>query len=230
MNEEVNKGLQEIDKRLKEAFNTDGRIPAQEVPEGPSQPQPIDYYQMQENAAYEASQKPVAHGSPAKMGQIVDKMVEDFKQSRYNVAKNQYDHLLDADAKDHAEFMRQDYMTKNALPLVESLVDIYGEDAELNNKDVLSKLDSIMITDNGSGDGYTKGYIKQMHKQQMGTQGSDSDMEVMYGLSRVKQMADNDDIRGSVSEAKRLKDKVDRGELSASDDDYSLLLQVSSYK
>ena len=69
-----------------------------------------------------------------------------------------------------------------------------------------------------------------MHKQQIGTQGSGSDMEVVYGLSRVKQMADNDDIRGSVSEAKRLKDKVDRGELSASDDDYSLLLQVSSYK
>ena len=43
-------------------------------------------------------------------------------------------------------------------------------------------------------------------------------------------MADNDDIRGSVTEAKRLKEKVDNGELSASSDDYNLLLQVSSYK
>lgn len=219
-----------MDKNFEKRIDEVNDMMLSDAPEEPSQPQPIDYYQMQENAAYEASQKPVAHGSPAKMGQIVDKMVEDFKQSRYNVAKNQYDHLLDADAKDQAEFMRQDYMTKNALPLVESLVDIYGVDAVLNNKDVLSKLDSIMITDNGSGDGYTKGYVKQMHKQQIGTQGSESDMEIMYGLSRVKQMADNDDIRGSVSEAKRLKDKVDRGELSASDDDYNLLLQVASYK
>lgn len=203
------------------------------LPEPSEQPQsaePVDYYQIQENAAYEASQKPTAYGSPAQIGKVVDEMVEEFKQARYNVAKNQYDHLLDAEAKDSAEYMRQDYMTKNALPMVESLVETFGVDAILNNKDALSKLDEVMITGNGSGNGYTKGYIKQMHRQQLGTQGSSSDAEVVYGLSRIKQMADNDDIRGSVTEAKRLKDKVDNGSLSASPDDYEILLQVSSYK
>lgn len=230
MNEELNKGLAEIDKRLKEAFNTDGVVPAPEPSEQPQPAEPVDYYQMQENAAYEASQKPTAYGSPAQIGKIVDQMVDDFKQTRYNVSINQYNHLKDANASDQAEYMRQDYMTKNALPLVESLVEVFGVDALLNNKGALSKLDEVMITNNGAGDGFTKGYLEQMHKQQIGTQGSDSDMEVVYGLSKVKQMADNDDIRGSVTEAKRLKEKVDNGELSASSDDYNLLLQVSSYK
>lgn len=230
MNEDINKGLAEIDKRLKEAFGTDGQIPAQEAQEGPSAPQPIDLYQAQQNAAYEASQKATAYGSPAQIGRIVNDMVDSFKQAYYNVSINQYNHLKDANAKDQAEYMRQDYMVKNTLPLVESLVEAYGVDAILNNKDALSKLDEVMITGNGSGDGFTASYLKQMHKQQIGGQPSQSDAEVTNALRKIRAMADNDDIRGSVTEAKRIKEKVDNGSLSASEDDYNLLLQVSSYK
>lgn len=203
---------------------------APEPTEQSQQTQPVDYYQAQQNAAYTASQKPTAYGSPAQVSRVVDKMVEDFKQTNYNIYKNQYDHLLDANAKDQAEYMRQDYMVKNALPLVESLVETYGADAILNNKDTLKALDSIMITENGAGDGYTKGYLKQMHQQQLGTQSSGSDAEITYGLSQIAHLADKNDIRGSVNEAQRLKEKVDNGELSASEDDYKMLLQVASYK
>lgn len=230
MNEDINKGLAEIDKRLKEAFNTDGQIPAPEPTEAPSQAKPIDLYQAQRNAAYEASQKATAYGSPAQIGRIVGDMIKEFRQERYNVAMERYKHLIDANAKDQAEYMRQDYMVKNALPLVESLVETYGVDAILNNKDALSKLDEVMITGNGSGDGFTAGYLKQMHNQQMGGQPSPSDMEVTRALSKIRAMADSDDIRGSVTEAKRIKEKVDKGELSANENDYNLLLQVSSYK
>lgn len=230
MNEDINKGLAEIDKRLKEAFGTDGQIPAQEAQEGPSAPQPIDLYQAQRNAAYEASQKATAYGSPAQIGRVVDSIVDDFKQEYYNVNKNAYDHYLDANAPDQAEYMRQDYMVKNALPLVESLVEAYGVDAILNNKDALSKLDEVMITGNGSGDGFTAGYLKQMHNQQMGGQPSPSDVEVTNAIRKIRAMADNDDIRGSVTEAKRIKEKVDNGQLSANEIDYQTLLRVASYK
>lgn len=203
---------------------------APEPTEAPSQAQPVDYYQAQQNAAYEASQKPKTYGSPAQISQVVDEMVDDFKQEYYNVNKNAYDHYLDANAPDQAEYMRQDYMVKNALPLVESLVETYGVDAILNNKDALRKLDEVMITGNGSGDGFTKGYLKQMHGNQSSGSPSESDMEITYGLQKVRNMADSDDIRGSVNEAQRLKEKVDNGELSASENDYRMLLQVSSYK
>lgn len=201
-----------------------------EPTDAPSQPQPIDYYQAQRNAAYEASQKATAYGSPAQIGRIVDDIVDDFKQEYYNVNKNAYDHYLDANAPDQAEYMRQDYMVKNALPLVESLVETYGVDAILNNKDALRKLDEVMITGNGSGDGFTAAYLRQMHKQQLGGQASASDAEVTNALRKIRAMADDDDIRGSVTEAKRIKEKVDNGQLSANSDDYNLLLQVSSYK
>lgn len=228
----IEQGLADVDKRLREEFGIDrmGNQTPQEPVEQPQQAQPIDYYQAQQNAAYDASQKATTNGSPAQVGKIVDEMVDDFKQARYNVSINQYNHLKDVNAPDQAEYMRQDYMTKNALPLVESLVEMYGVDAILNNKDALKKLDEVMITGNGSGKGFTRGYLEQMHEQQRGTQGSTSDMEVTYGLQKVRNMASNDDIRGSVNEAQRLKEKIDNGELSASDEDYQMVLQVSSYK
>ena len=220
----------DFEKRIDEVNDQMLSDGSQEAQEEPSAPQPIDYYQAQRNAAYTASQKVTAYGSPAQIGRIVGDMIKEFRQERYNVAMERYKHLIDANAKDQAEYMRQDYMVKNALPLVESLVETYGVDAILNNKQALSKLDEVMITGNGSGDGFTAGYLKQMHNQQMGGQPSPSDMEVTRALSKIRSMADNNDIRGSVIEAKRIKEKIDRGELSANEDDYNLLLQVSSYK
>lgn len=220
----------DFEKRIDEVNDQMLSDGSQEAQEEPSVPQPIDYYQAQRNAAHSASQKVTAYGSPAQIGRIVKNIVDGFKQTRYNVSINQYNHLKDANAKDQAEYMRQDYMVKNALPLVEGLVEMYGVDAILNNKDALSKLDEVMITGNGSGDGFTAAYLKQMHGQQMGGQPSPSDMEVTRALSKIRVMADSDDIRGSVTEAKRIKEKVDKGELSANENDYNLLLQVSSYK
>lgn len=220
----------EFEKRIDEVNDQMLSDGSQEASEEASTAQPIDYYQAQRNAAHSASQKATAYGSPAQIRQVVDGLVEDFKQSRYNVSINQYNHLNDVGASDNAEYMRQDYMTKNALPLVESLVETFGVDAILNNKGALKKLDEVMITGNGSGDGFTAAYLKQMHKQQMGGQASASDVEVTNALRKIRAMADNDDIRGSVTEAKRIKEKVDNGSLSASEGDYNLLLQVASYK
>ena len=220
----------ELEGRIRAATNDFFGKSSSEPTEEPSQAEPMDYYQMQQNAAYEASQRPTAYGSPAQVGMVVNDMVEDFTQTDYNVNKNQYDHLLDVEDNEDAEYLRQDYMDNSFLPLVESLVETFGVDAVINDKDTLAKLDSLVISPNGSGDGFTKGYLAQMHSQQLSTQPSQSDMEVSYGIAKVKQMADNDDIRGSVNEAKRLKKKIDDGELSANSDDYNLLLQVASYK
>lgn len=224
--------MEDIKSKIRKA--TDEFFDADETPsqptEAPQQAQPQDYYQMSQNAQYEASQKPTAYGSPAQITPIVEKMVEEFKQTDYNANKNQYDHLLDAEAKDNAEYLRQGYLASEFLPMVESLVEIYGVDALLNNKKALAKLDEVAITPNGSGDGFTEGYLKQMHCQQLGSQGSQSDAEVVRGVQRVKAMADSDDIRGSVTLAQKLKERVDNGELSAGAEDYQMLLQVSSYK
>lgn len=202
---------------------------SQEPAEGPQTSQPIDYYQAQQNSAYEASQSPTVHGSPAGLTKIVEKMVEDFKQSNYVADKDRYDYLTNNDARGPAETFRQNYLVSKFFPLVESIVENYSVDSLLNNPKALAELDSVAITPNGSGDGFTKGYIQQMHKGQLNNSPSQSDIEVKWQLMKARKMADDGDIRGGVSLAKRLKQKVDQGELSASEKDYETLMRASAY-
>lgn len=218
----------DLQKRVNEA-NKEMLIEDDESqPETEELQRPIDYYQAQQNASYEALQRPRVYGSPAQMAIIADKMVSDFKQTHYNVSRNTYDHLMDVEARDNAEYLRQSYMTQEALPLVESFVETYGVDAVLNNQRVLDALDEIMITPNGFGNGFTKSYLQQMHKGQA-KHASASDAKVSYDLAKAKSLADQDDIRGAVSMARAIKKKVDDGELSASEKDYNELLRADTF-
>ena len=211
--------------RAKEA-----RRAAQEVPEQPPAPQASDYYQMQTNAAYEASKHPTAYGSPAEMKQVVKELVDNTSEKYYNAYKHQYDHLVDANDMNSAKQMANEYMMYHALPVIASLVETYGADAVINSPDTLEQLDSIMLTGNGAGDGYTKAYIKQMYSQNLGTNKSTSDIEVIRGLQRATGIANQGDIRSAVGMAKALKEKIDRGELSASSEDYSKLIQATELR
>ncbi len=212
-----------MDKELQRRVDEVNKEMLIEDDESQSEPEelqkPIDFYQAQQNASYEASKRPRAYGSPAQMAIVVDKMLDNFRQEHYNISRNLYNHLMDVENRDNAEYLRQKYMTQEALPLVESFVETYGVDAVLNSPRVLKGLDSIMITPNGSGDGFTKAYLRQMHKGQAG-EPSTSDAKLAYGMAKVRALADSDDIRGAVSMAKSLKKKVDEGELSASEKDY----------
>lgn len=196
----------------------------------PQMPQAQDYYQMQANAAYEASKRPTAYGSPAEMKQVVKELVGNASEKYYNAYKHQYDHLVDANDMNGAKQMANEYMMYHALPIIASLVETYGADAVINSPDTLEQLDSIMLTGNGAGDGYTRAYIKQMYSQNLGTNGSKSDIEVIRGLQKATGIASQGDIRSAVGMAKTLKEKIDRGELSASPEDYSKLVQATELR
>ena len=223
--------MEDINKRIDDKLAKDLKAleATQEPVEDQEQAKPIDYYQAMRNDAYEASQSPTVHGSPAQLPIIVDKMVEDFKQTDYNVNRNQYDHLREYEANDEAERLRQNYLVTEFLPLVESVVEIYGPSALLNSQKALDKLDEVALTPNGSGHGFTEGYLMQMHKGQT-PRGSRSDIEVSYGLAKAQDMANDGDIRGGIGLAKNLVERINRGELSASEEDYETLLRGASAK
>ena len=189
-----------------------------------SEPQLNDYYQMKANDAQEASKKASSYGSPAEVNQVVDNMVSETAEKYFNAYNNQYQHLLDANDPNGAQRTADEYMMQYALPMVASLVEMYGVDSILNNKKALSKLDKVMLTGNGEGEGYTRAYLKQMYNQAMGAQGSFSDAEVVRGIQQATGIADRGDIRGAIGIAKSLKEKIDNGELSASESDYNTLI------
>lgn len=189
---------------------------------------PIDFYQAQKNVSDALSVRPRAYGAPAQLGIIVKRMVDDFRQTDYNVNRNQYNHLRDAEASQEAESLRQSYMTTEFLPLVESLVENYGVDAIVNSPTALAALDDVAITPNGQGDGFTKAYLQKMHEGQIG-EASQSDVRVQFDLARARDMADKGNVRGGVQLARQIKQQVDEGRLSASSDDYKALSEASAW-
>lgn len=223
-----------INKVNNKMLNGDDPVGApQPAPEPQTAPQssPVaDYYQMQANAAQEASQRPTAYGSPAEMRQVVDALVKETAEKYYNAYKRQYDHLIDANDMNRAKQTANEYMMSHALPAVASLVETYGADAILNNKDALAKLDSIMLTGNGAGDGYTRAYLKQMYSQDLGSTGSVSDAEIVHGLRKAMGIANEGDIRSAIGLAKNLRERVDKGELSASPEDYAILVRATELR
>lgn len=202
---------------------TDSPEPAQ----GGAGGEAVDFYQQKQESSYRASQKPKTHGSPKQLGMIVSKMVKSCTRD-FREARSQFDSVSMTNP-DEAENIKMSYMEQKYLPLVESLASEYGTDALINSERALDELDSLALTANGYGKGYTKAYLKAIRNEGTMGKGSSTDAEVSNKIAHIERMAGKDDIRGAVSLAKRTLSKINEGSLSASDEDVQFLNRVANY-
>lgn len=187
---------------------------------------PIDIYQAKRNYAIEQGRKAQSYGAPASMTEVVRDMVSSI-EPMYNLAVNQYNHLQEYDMTNEAQLTLDSYMENDFLPLVMGIVDQYGADALLTNRQVIDMLDGKALTGNGDGAGYTVAFVRAMAPEVQGTVASVSDRELQDGLARLENLCDKSPS-AAASFAERLKERVDNGELSASQNDYALLARAAS--
>ena len=192
-------------------------------------PQPTDFYQARRNDRKERSQKAASFGAPASMIQVVRAMCDDVEPA-YNLTVNQYNHLKGYGMDAEAQTFLDSYIENDFLPLVMGVVDQYGADALLMNKQALELLDKLALTGNGEGTGYTAAFVQAMAPEVQGTVASMSDGEVEQAMAQMMQLADHGNNAGAIALAQSIKDRVDNGELSASGSDYAMLSKVSILK
>ena len=108
------------------------------------------------------------------------------------------------------------------------MVNASSPDDLLNSKRALEELDKYALLE-GSGKGYTAAYVRQAYGNQLGQVKGRSEPSVKLGVQRINMMLDNGQIRSAVSLASKLKDQIDKGEKSSSDEDYELLGRVVAY-
>lgn len=216
--------MEEVQTKLAE-FTKELRDEASREPEA----QPIDVYQAIKNDRYEKSKKAKSYGSPASLKQVAEAMVDDLS-IEYNFTLNQYNHMMEYNMPDSAKAMMDSYMENDFLPVVMGLVDQYGADAVLMNQQVITMLDEKALTGNGDGTGYTAAFIKTFAPEAQGVVASGTDAALAAEIDKLRGMADEGWERGAASLAKRLKEQVDNGMYSASQNDYAILARVSSYK
>lgn len=200
-------------------------------PEEP-QPQPVDIYQQNRNRIREVNQKSFPKGSSHEVNMsayaVIDGVGAEGLAKAYNRAKEDIDALKARGERGRADLMRQQYMQEDFLPAVEVVVNSTSPDEVLANKKVLDELDKYVLLE-GAGKGYTATYIRQAYGNQLGQVEGRSDPSVRSGVQRINALLDEGQVRTAFGLANKLKDKIEKGEAMANDDDYELIGRVVAF-
>ena len=118
-------------------------------------------------------------------------------------------------------------MEDHFLPAVEVVVNFTSPDELLNSKKGLEELDKYALG-MGPMTGYTASYVREAYGNALGQVQSASSPEVSDAVYRINGFLDTDQMVMARGLAKRIKEKVDKGEAIASEPDYQFLLMVAN--
>ena len=182
----------------------------------------LDLLQQGRNERFEMGKKEFPRGSSQKV-QIDAAEAADRLRMAYRRARDDSDLMRKKGDKQRAQMVIDQYMEDYFLPAVEAVIIMNNVDQVLNSKTALDTLDKLVLLPAGSGSGYTRQYIISLYDKFRGYDEGSSDMVVARTLGKIHKLIEQDEIRAAISAAKRLKDKIDRGENQANDEDYETI-------
>lgn len=199
-------------------------IMQQEVEATEPLPQKVDIYQRNVNKRTEKLNKSVKHGASTLTKEIAEEALAELSRhkKRADVESDYWGKMGD---KERAQIAKDQYMEDHFLPTVEMVIIASTPDEVLNSKDVLKEFDDLTFE---YGPGYTASYIRTAYGDQLGNTTNRSDGYVREAVERMKQLANNDQIRAAYGMAKKLKDEVDNGNHTADDIDYEIIKRVAT--
>lgn len=230
---------QEAIERLYNSFGMDKvernlakRAQASQQQPMPLPPKPVDIYQQKQDKIVETNKKQFPKGASQitnmAVAYVVDGHGAEGLARAYKRARDDSESLKERGERERAEIRRRQYMQEDFLPAVEIVVNASSPDDLLNSKRALEELDKYALLE-GSGKGYTASYIRQAYGDQLGQVEGRSDASVKLGVQRINMMLDGGQVRSAFSLASKLKEQIDKGEKSSSDEDYEMLGRVVAY-
>lgn len=214
---------QELDKRI-EAVNNQMIAEEAEVGETIQSPRSTDLLQEQRNTRYN---NPVPQYRGAKPSMQVDfSMLEDsVLPTQFKRAKRDSEYYTAQGDRTRASQIKQQYMEDYFLPTVDAMVRMNSMEAVLANPAILAKLDAYTLLDGTNGSGYTNTYIRNFYASTGKIEASDG--KVRRGVLRIRALAEEDQNRLAIAEAKQLLDAIDRGENIATSEDYEFVAKIA---
>lgn len=194
--------------------------------------EPVDIYQQTQDRIESVNQKAFPKGSSYAVNMATDTVIDghgaEGLAKAYNRIKDDVDALKARGERGRADLMRQQYMQEHFLPAVEIVVNSTSPDEVLNSEKVLDELDKYVLLE-GAGRGYTASYIRQAYGNVLGQKEGRSDASVRSSMMRINSLLDDGQNRTAYGIASKLKEKIDRGDAQASDDDYELIGRVVAF-
>lgn len=194
-------------------------------------PPPVDIYSLMAHNRMLESRMKRPNGASPRIKDEVDYVVNGFQGSglkaAYNMAKAQSDSLYKRGDTLRAKMLKDQYMDEKFLPAVEALVRLTSADEVINSTDALNEMDKLVLTNGGNPAGFTRSFVEQLYRQDLGTTMPSSDAHVSEAVRRISGLIQSDQIRTAVGLATKTLASIEAGQHSADDSDYELLLKVA---
>lgn len=187
-------------------------------------PVPVDYYKQNLAKREKLIRKPVQHGMSTLTKEIALEALENLSKAKKR-ADADVEYWKTRGDKERAQMVKDQYIEEKFLPAVEMVVIASTPDEVLNSKEITKKFDDLSMQ---YGPGYTESYIRTAYGDQLGNASSLSDGYVVDQIQRLKFLSSSDQIRAAYGLARKLKDEIDKGEHTASDDDYEIITRVAT--
>lgn len=187
-------------------------------------PEPVDIYQQNVDKRAEIIEKPVQRGTSTLTREIALEELEKLAKLKKRAEMDAKYWEARGD-KERAQMVKDQYIEERFLPAVEVVVIASTPDEVLNAKDILREFDNLSMQ---YGPGYTASYIRTAYGDQLGNVSSQSDGYVVENVERIKYLSAMDQLRSAYGLAKKLKDEIDNGEHTSSDEDYEIITRVAS--
>lgn len=216
-------------KRIEEAndslFGNNKIVPESVKNEQPQLSQPVDLYQQNRNRAYDYSKRRYPNGTNPVVTSALNAVLPRLRAA-YKKATDDSDYLLKIGDKQRASIVKQQYTESEFLPAVESIIDFSSPDDILNSEKALRELDKYAIIGNRSGSGYTASYLRTIYQDGLGNQPARSDAFVKDSLGKIRMLYATDNVTAAIGLANSLKTQIEKGQHSASDEDYETINRV----
>lgn len=198
--------------------------------EGNEQPSPIQYPVDVANLMHRQRMKEASTlrplGASPRVKADIEYMAKKIERA-FNIANDTAKTLAAKGDTARARMVQDQYMSDAFLPLLEALTHIVPAEELMNAITSLDTLDKFVLTPGGSPAGYTRSFIQQLYADGMGRTEPRSDGFVLDAVRRIKCMVADGQIRTSVGLATKTKNAIDKGEHSASKEDYEILQNVA---
>lgn len=185
---------------------------------------PKDLYNETQRTLRKESRKTYPHGASTLIKKIAEEALSGLTRQKKR-AEADSDYWKQRGDEERAQLIKDQYMEECFLPAVEMVIISSTPDEVLNAKDVLSAFDDVTFE---YGPGYTASYIRTAYGDQLGNASSASDGYVRDAVNRIKSLAAMDQIRAAYGVAQKLKEEIDNGNHTASEDDYEIITRVAS--
>lgn len=219
--------IAEVTKRMFDEANSGNEDPDTVMESEPVKtvsPMPIDYYQKGQDILRDEAKLAHPRGASTLTQKIAKEAVASLAKAKKR-AEVDSDYWEKRGDKERAELVKQQYIEERFLPSVEMVIIASTPDEVLNAKDILSAFDEQTFE---VGPGYTASYIRTAYGDQLGNASNQSDGYIRDQIQRLKYLASSDQIRAAYGVAKKLKEEIDKGEHTASSDDYDVIVRVAT--